>query len=196
MKADARLYPVMALVAAIMTVLCVSQDDEFTATLTLISCIFAVLLWYESRRHAPVDPFVPLIATVCMAVGSFLMAFVLEGDLADRVYAHLEGIVVWFIAYPLAYEAALCIAVLFGSILNRYEVGGFMVFNCVAMVSVALVSVSIFNKSDLDKNFFFVDEMAYLMVSLVLSIVAAFVFIKYQKGKDYLLCRDHLEAQQ
>ena len=196
MKADARAYLLMAAAGLVMTVLCCLQDDEFTATLTLISAIFAVLLWYESGRNSPVDPEVPLIATVCMVVGSFLMAYVLEGDMDDRVYAHMEGIVVWVIASPLAYEAAVCIAVLFGSVLNRYEVGGFMVFNCVAMVSVSLVSVSIFNKNDLDENFFFVDEMAYLMVSLALSIVAAFVFIRYQKGRDYLLCRERFEVRE
>lgn len=169
------------------------------ATYSAMSLVFSFVLFYESERYL-IDPKISIISSFTLLMCSLIFLYVLnyESDpfVNKRIYAHIEGITAWFIAYPLAYLATECIVILFGASLNRFLISGFMVFNSEALTSLMLISVSIFSTEHLDKSFMFVDELSYLFMGVVLSLIAAILTCYYLRNKNYLMCRKTLVVQE
>ena len=206
-------YYISIAIAAFLIALGLYEDDTVVTMYAAIALVLYAVLLYCSRDRL-VDPRAPLLSAVVMMVMSFVLLYVLNftGDIyssyvvdADgnlegvfstdkKIYAHIEGVATWCISYPLAYVATMGIAVLFGSRLNRFLIGGFLVFNSEAFTSLMLVAISLFNKDQLGETFFFVDELAYLFTGLVLSLVAVVVIVRYMKGKKFVLSREYLEV--
>ena len=208
-------YYISIAIAVFLIALGLYEDDTVVTMYAAIALVLYAVLLYCSRDRL-VDPRAPLLSAVVMMVMSFVLLYVLNftGDIyssyvvdADgnlegvfstdkKIYAHIEGVATWCISYPLAYVATMGIAVLFGSRLNRFLIGGFLVFNNEAFTSLMLVAISLFNKDQLGETFFFVDELAYLFTGLVLSLVAAVVIVRYMKGKKFVLSREYLEVSE
>lgn len=210
---DKRLWYVPALaVDAAMLLLGLYEDDTVVQTYSAIALLLTALLLH-SCREGVIDPRVPLFAAFMLAATSFALMYALnfdgaiydtatydpvtqEGEFSTgkKIYAHVEGIVIWLISYPLAYLATVCIAVLFGSRLNGYLAGGFLVFNSEAFTSLMLIALSVTNKDQLGESFFFVDELAYMFTGLVLSLIAGVAIVRSLRGRGFMVSREHLEV--
>ncbi len=206
-------YCISMAVAVLLVALGLYEDDTVVTMFSLIAAVLYAVLIYCGRQ-VPLDPRIPLFSAFIMLIMSLILLYVLnftgdiyssytydaEGNLEavfsseKKIYAHIEGIVTWCISYPLAYVAVAAIAVLFGSRLNRFLVGGFLVFTSEAFTSLMLVALSVFNKDQLGETFFFMDELAYLFTGLVLSLAAAAVIVRRMKGKGFYLSRESLEV--
>lgn len=171
------------------------KNDFLVITYALCSALFSVVLIRVSKE-GEVDTKISLISMSTLIIGTILFIYVLnystEPFVDKRTYAHIEGLVAWVIAYPLAYLATECIVLLFNASLNKYLVAGFMVFNSEALTSLMLIAISIFETEELDITFMFVDELAYLFMGLVMSLIAAFITCIALRGKKYRMCRETL----
>lgn len=186
-------------VAVAVTVLGLIDHDFLVITYSLCATLFTGILAHISKSRE-IKTTVSIISMVTLTIGSLLFLFVLnytsEPFVDKRMYAHIEGLVAWIIAYPLAYLATECIVLLFNASLNRILVGGFMVFNSEALTSLMLIAISIFDTENLDTTFMFVDELAYLFMGLVMSLVAAVLTVIMLRGKGYLMSCETLEVKQ
>lgn len=195
---DRDIFLVEIVLAIALGLLGIYKHDMLVATYSAMSLVFSWILFHESKKYR-IDPKVSIISSLTLLVCSLVFLFVLNYDsdpfTDKRTYAHIEGFTAWLIAYPLAYLATECIVILFGASLNRFLVSGFMVFNSEALTSLMLISVSIFSTEHLDKSFMFVDELSYLFMGVVMSLIAAVIMCRALRGKDYLMCRERLEAE-
>lgn len=183
------------LISFVITVIGLFERDFLVVTYALCALVFNGVLAHVSAS-CEISTNVSLISMTTLILGTILFLFVLnyttEPFVDKRTYAHIEGLVAWLIAYPLAYLATECIVLLFDASLNRVLVGGFMVFNSEALTSLMLIAISIFDTENLDTTFMFVDELAYLFMGLVLSLIAAVITCISLRGKGYLMSRKTL----
>ncbi len=183
------------LVSFVITVAGLVGHDFLVVTYALCSLVFTGILAHMSAS-CEIDIRVSLVSLFTLVLGTILFLFVLnyttEPFVDKRTYAHIEGFVAWLIAYPLAYMAMECIVLLFDASLNKILVGGFMVFNSEALTSLMLIAISIFDTENLDTTFMFVDELAYLFMGLVLSLLAAVIICIALRGKRYQMSRKTL----
>lgn len=208
-------YYVSIAIAASLVLLGLYEDDTVVTVYAAMALVLYSVLLY-SGRDGLVDPRIPLFSAVIMLAASMVLLFALnfEGNpyssfIVDadgneevvfsaekRFYAHLEGAVAWCISYPLAFVAIVCISTISGSRLNRFLLGGFLVFGSEAFTSLMLVAVSLFNKDQLGETLFFVDELAYLFTGLVLSVIAAVAIVRLMRGKKFVIPRDGPEVSE
>ncbi len=176
-----------------------ANHDFLVVTYALCSALFAGIL-IRSSGTCEIKTNVSIISMITLIVGAILFIYVLnytsDPFVDKRTYAHIEGFIAWTIAYPLAYLATECIVLLFNASLNRYLVSGFMVFNSEALTSLMLIAISIFDTENLDTTFMFVDELAYLFMGLVMSVIVAAIMCIALRRTKFMISRETLVVGQ
>lgn len=175
------------------------KHDFLVVTYALCSTVFSGIFIYLSGTYN-IKTSASIISMITLVLGTILFLYVLnytDDPFVDkRTYAHIEGIIAWVIAYPLAYLAIECIVLLFGASLNKYLVGGFLVFNSEALTTLMLIAISIFDTENMDIKFMFVDELAYLFMGVVMSLISVIVMMIVLRGKKYPISRETLVVKE
>ena len=191
MKSPVALWVSLA-ASLVVLVLSVLDGDAVTGCPSFALLFVSAVLLAGSRRFEVPDrmPFVAAAAcVVCGAVLIYVLGWTPGCGMGETEYSHVEGVVAWGMTFPTAYLVVYMVVNLFGATFNRVVVGGFTAFISVGLMTLTWVFISVFCYGDLDTRYVSSQEMAYLFVNLVISLVAALVIAKALKGRHYSMTR-------
>ena len=176
----------------VVLVLSVLDGDAVTGCPSFALLFVSAVLLAGSRRFEVPDR-VPFVAAATCVVCGALLIYMLEWTsgcgMDEAMYSHIEGLVAWGMTFPTAYLAVYAVVNLFGATFNRVVVGGFTAFISIGLMTLTWVYISVFCYGDLDTRYVFSQEVAYLFVNLIVSLVAALVIAKVLKGRHYTMTR-------